>query len=190
MRKGVNRADPIEKALRSIAKSLNETVQKKEGPCVFISHQKADTDQCVPIAEYLVNSGVDIYFDKYDKTLSQFTKEGDPNKITGRLQEGIDNSSHMICVVSQATVQSYWVPFEVGYGYRHIKLGILTLQGIADDELPDYMRTTRVIRGTQSLNEFIAELLDQPRTRLEEQRIIKGHAQESHPLDSILDWKR
>ena len=128
MARGINRADPYQK-LRAgkgiTAKSASEWPGK---PCVFISHHREDTDACQPIADYLVEAGLDVYFDKYDKTLSQLVREGDPNKVTQRIQEGIDFSTHMLCVVSPKTVTSYWVPFEVGYGYRRITLGVLNLK--------------------------------------------------------------
>jgi len=122
--------------------------------------------------------------------LTPFSQEGNSDKLTQRLREGIDNSTHMICVVSTATIKSYWVPFEVGYGYRHIILGVLTLKGIDDVNLPDYMKTTHVIRGTKSLNTFVAELLSTKRKVLQEHRVIKGHTELRHPLDDVLDWNR
>jgi hypothetical protein len=171
-------------------KDLVENVASKlETPCIFISHVREDTEACEPIAQYIQDAGLDVYFDKYDQTLADLVRQGNPDKVTERIQSGIDHSTHMICVVSPRTVTSYWVPFEVGYGCKSaIGLGVLTLKGIADDDLPDYMKTTRVIRGTRSLNEFIAELVGTSTDRLVEQKAIKKHTDGRHPLDKVLDW--
>ncbi len=147
-------------------------------------------EECEKVAEYLMDAGIDVYLDKYDKTLEQIAQEGNPDKLTQRLQEGIDNSTHMICVVSTSTIKSYWVPFEVGYGYRDTVLGILTLKGIDDADLPDYMKTTNVIRGTRSLNTFVAELINEKRQVLEKQHVIKSYTESGHPLYDVLDWNR
>lgn len=72
---------------------------------------------------------------------------------------------------------------------RKIVLGILTLKDLLDKDLPDYMKTAKVIRGTQSLNHFIAHLLDQPVKTLEESQVLRKHTQMSHPLDDVLDWR-
>ncbi|HUS09899.1 MAG TPA: toll/interleukin-1 receptor domain-containing protein [Pyrinomonadaceae bacterium] len=153
MAKGINRAESFQKARAGSARKA--FTEWRDKSCVFISHQQEDTEACEPIAQYLVELGVDVYFDKYDKALSPLTAAGNPNKVTQHIQEGIDFSTHMICVVSPKTVKSYWVPFEVGYGYSRITLGVLTLKGVEDGTLPEYMKTTNVIRGTKSLNNFL-----------------------------------
>jgi hypothetical protein len=117
MARGTNRAEPHQKVRSGSArKSFSDWLGRL---CVFISHQNEDTQACETI---LLSLGVDIYFDKYDKMLSQLTLSQDPTKVTQHIQEGIDFSTHMICAVSPKTVTSYWVPFEVGYGYSRIIL--------------------------------------------------------------------
>lgn len=187
---GVNRADPLEKMIAEVEALLRKAQREPSAPCIFISHQREDTEVCEPIAEYLMNADLDVYFDKYDETLTQLVREGNPNKVTQRIQDGIDKSTHMLSVVSTKTVQSYWVPFEIGYGYARIPLAVLTLKGVRDESLPDYMKTTRVIRGTRSLNELIAELLKQKSHILEERRVIKKHSLLNHLLDNVLDWEK
>jgi len=189
MVRGRNKAGAVEKILAEINSRTKTAAQNRAALCVFISHKREDTAACEQIANYIMDAGIDVYFDKYDKTLSQLVREGNPNKVTERIQEGIENSSHMLCVVSPATVRSYWVPFEVGYGYRRVALGILTLKGVSDADLPDYMKTTAVIRGTQSLNEFISRLLGPQRTILESRGTITKNAASPHPLDNILNWQ-
>ena len=193
----VNRARPIEKlsaelhALQERKKEASRTTEYREGtPCVFISHKREDTEACRKIADYLMNAGVDVYFDEYDETLSRIALVGNEEQLTKRITDGINMSTHMLCVVSPQTVDSYWVPFEVGYGYDKIDLGILTLKGIQDSDLPDYMLVTDVVRGTGTLNEFIAELLDESQSQLEKKGGFVKESARSHPLDNVLERYR
>jgi hypothetical protein len=185
MTTGINRAESYQKSRAGSARKA--FTEWRNNPCVFISHQNEDTNACETIAQYLIGLGVDIYFDKYEKMLNQLSANQDPTGVTKNIQEGIDFSTHMICVVSPTTIKSYWVPFEVGYGYSRIILGVLTLKGVEDAMLPEYMKTTRVIRGTRSLNGFISELLGQPNNSLESRASFKATAS-PHPLDNVLNW--
>ncbi|WP_103027208.1 toll/interleukin-1 receptor domain-containing protein [Salinibacter altiplanensis] len=171
----VNRARPIQKlgaklhALQERKKKPSRKTEYREGtPCLFISHKREDTEACKKITDYLLDAGVDVYFDEYDDTLSAIAAAGDENLLTDRITDGINMSTHMLCVVSPQTVDSYWVPFEVGYGYEQTDLGILTLKGIWDSDLPDYMKVMDIVRGIRSLNELIAELFDEPKFRVKQ----------------------
>jgi len=69
MGRGVNRAEPIEKLSRKIVTLLLEETQeqkiiKSDKVCVFISHKKEDTEDCNPIAEYLMDTGINVYFEQ------------------------------------------------------------------------------------------------------------------------------
>ena len=161
----------------------------RDKPCVFISHQQSDTGACEPIAEYLVGLGVDIYFDKYDPSIAALTSSGNPDHITQHIKQGIKFSTHMIGVVSSKTVKSYWVPFEIGYAYDQIPLGILTLADVTDEMLPEYMKTTNIIRGTLSLDNFVAELLSESLQTVRSRGVTKSLTGQ-HPLARILNPNR
>jgi len=95
----------------------------------------------------------------------------------------------MICVVSRNTIKSYWVPFEVGYGYDRVVLGVLTLKGMEDSELPEYMKTTSVLRGAKSLDQFLLELLKE-RKDYSAGRTLARSTLPGHPLARVLDWNK
>ena len=192
MIKGINKANPFkQKSFQEILEEIgsSKTASSKR-KCVFISHKKEDTAACEPIAEYLTSAGIDVFFDKWTPSLSQLADAGKHDELTHTIQKGIDESSHMLCVVSPKTINPFWVPFEVGYGYCKLQLGVLTLKGMNDEQLPDYMKTTRVIRGTKSLNTFISTLLARKASLLESRHVIKSASLNSHPLDGVLDWDR
>ena len=190
MARGINRAARTFNASAQATHSTKAFTGSTSKPCVFISYHHEDESACQKIADYLINAEIDVYFDKYDKTLSQLVNEGNADKVTKRIQDGIDFSSHMLCVVSITTVKSYWVPFEVGYGYPKIALGIMTLKGVEESSLPEYMKTTKVIRGTKSLNDFISGLLSQSVDSLSIKGLIRKASEQQHPLDEVLDWNK
>lgn len=197
-KKGFNKADVWENYFWAID---NEPLVKSR-PCIFLSHKREDKDACKKIAGYFKDAGIDYYLDVEDDNLQSASDEGDPIKITESIKKGIRASTHMLVVVSEKTYKSLWVPFEIGYGHasildqdklntesNKIKLSVLTLKDIAEKSLPDYLQVGYIIKGTKSLNAYI----DKINNRIEKSSInevrMMSHAQPSHPLDRILNWR-
>lgn len=172
---GINRALSINESRAKVNFSANVK-------CVFISHQKNDTAYSKKIADYIMDSGIDVYFDEYDKDLRIYRQTNNPNGIVNCIKRGINTSSHMLCIISINTLDSKWVPWELGYGYDKTSQGVLTLKGINENQLPDYLKTTNIIRGTKSLNSFIQNIADNY------SMILESHTKSLHSLDSVLDW--
>jgi hypothetical protein len=187
MIKGINRAS---REQRTRAGSAGKSfLAWRDKSCVFISHQREDSEACKPIADYFIDPGVDVYFDQYDPALNALVATGDADRITRHIRDGVHFSTHMICVVSPNTIKSHWVPFEVGYGYDRVVLGVLTLKGMEDSELPEYMKTTSVLRGAQSLDHFLLELLKE-RKDYSAGRTLARSTLPGHPLARVLDWNK
>lgn len=155
--------------------------------CVFISHQKADALICRHIADYLIKAGIDVYFDEYDRDLKIYRQENRPKGVVDSIKKGIQNSTHMLCVISPNTLGSKWVPWEVGYGYDTTQIAALTLKGIIDAQLPDYLKTVTLIRGTKTLNDFISSLAGEYKTKMFSTNRLINESVTSHPLDNYLD---
>ena len=130
--------------------------------CIFISHQKADSPQAKKIGDYLQQAGVEIYFDEYDNEVQTHHHSNNANALTKAICNGINNSSHMLVVVSQHTLESNWVPFEIGYGFEKTELYILCLKDIARTSLPEYMHAAKIIRDTNSLKKLVLKLKGKP----------------------------
>lgn len=173
-------------------KSINEqtaSYRKQIGlKCVFISHQKADATICKHIADYLIKAGIDVYFDEYDKDLKIWRQQNNPANVVYSIKKGIQQSSHMLCVISPNTLYSKWVPWEVGYGYDITQLSALTLKGIKEENLPDYLKTVTLIRGTRTLNDYISKLAGEYKEKMFSSNRIINESTLSHPLDNYLDW--
>lgn len=95
----------------------------------------------------------------------------------------------MLCVFSQNTLYSKWVPWEIGYGYDRTNLSALTLKGITDAQLPEYLKTVPIIRGTKTLNEYISNIERKEEYRMFSEGLLLRNSESSHPLDDYLDWK-
>lgn len=179
---GINRAHTLNES----KSRLNLSVGKK---CVFISHHKSDLEDCKKIANYLMKADIDVYLDEYDYDLKEHVQSQNAKGVVHCIRKGINNSSHMLCVLSSNTIYSKWVPWEIGYGYDKTDLGAITLKGIAEASLPDYLKTVRIIRGTQSLNRYISDALGYTESYLKLYSRITEHSVPAHQLDNVLDWQ-
>ncbi len=155
--------------------------------CIFISYQRTDYNNAKKIADYLIESGISVYFDEYDKDLKLQSQDKASNHVTDALCKGINNSSHMLVVVSPSTVFSQWVPFEIGYGYDKTDLSVLCLKGIPIGSLPEYIRVANVIRDIYDLNEKLSNVKNTKRELLLESTNIKAFNSRHHSLSNVMD---
>lgn len=172
--------------------NISETLLKANSlggiKCVFISYQQKDKEPAKKVAEYLMDAGIDIYFDELDKELRIYHENNDPKKVTESICKGINKSSHMMVVVSPNTVHSSWVPFEIGYGYEKTDVRVLCLKGIAVGSLPEYIRTAPVIRDIYDLNNRLSEWLGKPKNALmEKSKLMSDHSDKANPLSAVMD---
>ncbi|RAI85825.1 toll/interleukin-1 receptor domain-containing protein [Algoriphagus yeomjeoni] len=205
MEKGINRAseiykikDLIRSAFTIFPDDYNDTKLKNGSkPCVFLSHKNEDKEACLKIGKYLEEAGIDYYLDIYDKELQYAAEKNDPIKITHHIKEGIRLSSHMIVVISEKTINSQWVPFEIGYGHASIvdktdknlkndqifDLAFLALKEISDLSIPDFLKIAFPIRGIKSLNEYIEKIKP-------DEVELKKYYTSDHPLEKNLSWDK
>lgn len=155
--------------------------------CVFISYQKNDLESAKRVAEYLQNAGIDIYFDLYDKDLKIHHQNDNPKEVTKAICNGINNSSHMLVLVSPNTMYSTWVPFEIGFGYDKTDLRVLCLRGIPKGRLPEYIRTSPIVRDIYDLNSMIERISGKSKNFLIESRMMSDSSSPSNLLSSVMD---
>lgn len=154
---------------------------------MFISYQASDLNEAQKVADYLSNSGVEIYFDRYDGDLRLQSQRDNPRVVTEAICSGINNSSHMVAIVSPNTVSSSWVPFEIGFGYDKTELAVLCLKGIPKGKLPEYARIAKVIRDRWDLNNLISNLTGASVEELSALKRISGWNDAGNPLIDIMD---
>ncbi|MFK5893325.1 MAG: toll/interleukin-1 receptor domain-containing protein [Pseudomonadota bacterium] len=167
-------------------------------PCIFISHISIDKEAAEEICEYIRYHGnVDVYFDKNDEELQWAVQMDNAELITKMIEKGINRSSHVMCLVSDDTVRSWWVPYEIGFGKKgNKKISTLILKDT--DELPEYLEISTILKGTKSLNQYLRKMHGTLRTSIATESlsyddVIHGedtisHSDQDHPLDEYLDW--
>src|SRR5581483_10615215 len=96
-------------------RSLLEKVEKSAaGPCVFISHQFADSATAAQVADELKSLEIDVWLDTEDTASKTAVANGDPEELAEAVEWGLTNCTHLLAVISPRTKGSWWVPFEVG----------------------------------------------------------------------------
>lgn len=153
-------------------------------PRFFISHQKKDSDVAGKIADYLLDAGIDVYFDQYDSSINR----ADPNSVVNAIRTGIENCSHMLVLFSPNTFGSMWVPWEIGYAYNsQVALNVLRLKGVPKDKLPEYLKVVKVILDIWDLNQLISNLTNVTKEQLLTEGRIRKYSDTIHPLSQYMD---
>ncbi|EPH6071147.1 toll/interleukin-1 receptor domain-containing protein [Vibrio alginolyticus] len=165
---------------------------KEQKPCIFLSHISIDKESAIEIGNYITQSDIDIYLDIYDEELQRAVVSKDAKKITQFIQEGIDRSTHLLCLISNDTKSSWWVPYELGYGKCASKeVASLSLKEV--DYLPEYLSSEKILQGTESLNRYLKLIVVNHNSTARAKDFISEatvkHSQVNHPLDSILKWR-
>ncbi|MGB0833589.1 MAG: toll/interleukin-1 receptor domain-containing protein [Psychrobium sp.] len=187
---GRNRALPT---LAAESNSFNKSYSSvsEDKPCIFLSHISLDKVAVKGIADYIMKkAGIDVYLDIHDDALQRAVNRGDSEEITALIERGITSSSHAMCLISEETINSWWVPYELGYAKKSGKeISCLKLKGTVD--LPDFLKIGTLIRGTKSLNEYIESVIrthNLTKSGSDINESLESHINSNHPLDNILDW--
>ena len=189
---GINRANP--EIFKAFTKALLESKYKKA--CIFISHISVDEKIAINIGEYIMkNADFDIYLDVYDINLREAVEKSDAKKITGFIEKGINECTHILCLVSSDILQSWWVPYEIGFAKKGSK-GIATLILKNTTSLPSYLTIETVLSGIKSLNDYLAGINSSAYVKtlsggVSQQGLIPGYkTNPNHPLNDYLEWDK
>ena len=162
----------------------NEPIPVRTKPRVFISHQKKDSEMANVVAEYLLNAGIDIYFDQYDKSINR----SNPQSVVTAIKRGVEHSSHMLVLFSPNTFGSMWVPWEIGYAYNSpVTLGVLRMKGVAKDQLPEYLKVIKLVSDIWDLNQLISHITNTNREQLLSEGRIRIYSDSANPLNRYMD---
>jgi len=188
---GRNRALQVP-GLASFESNKSYASANEDKPCIFLSHISIDKTAVEGIADYIMEKAdIDVYLDIHDEALQKAVDRGNSEEITALIERGIASSSHTMCLISEETVKSWWVPYELGYAKKSGKeISSLKLKGSV--ELPDFLKIGALIHGTKSLNEYIERVISDFKIIKSYSSInesLESHTESKHPLDNILDWK-
>ena len=80
-------------------------------PKVFVSHKDVDEGIARRVAERVRANRMDVYLDSVDSAMAE-----DGPDLADYLLERMDECEQLIAVMSSATAESWWVPWEIGVG--------------------------------------------------------------------------
>lgn len=123
-------------------------------PCVFISHKKEDADFARNLSNYIMEKGINVYFDENDPILANEHKT--PDDVVTAIKKGLEKSTHMIIVWSKMTLESNWVPWEVGFASAQDKeYRLLRLKDLYDD-IPEFYKVAKILNDYDDLDRYLA----------------------------------
>lgn len=128
---------------------------KEDKICVFISHKKEDQHIAVELGNFLTEQlGVDIYLDVFDPELKEAVSVENDAKIVASITSGLKLSQILLCVISDKTRLSWWVPYEIGMADNAgIKIASIKTKDI--DDFPSFLKTKMTLNNLNELIEFI-----------------------------------
>jgi transposase-like protein len=173
---------------------LSESIYAWQIPCIFISYQRDDEAYAKRISEYIISKGISVYFDLKDISLKFYNQNNKPKQVTSSIKKGIEDSDYMIVIVSPKTMNSAWVPFEIGYAYENMeedKMVCLKHKGIKSENLPPYLQTKQLLEGFSELSSYLKWIRKQCKyiyESLEGRQAVKTFSEPvSNPLSEYLD---
>lgn len=113
---------------------------------VFISYQTADRYTAGQIRDSLGNWGISTYLDVMDPALK--SDEDVTQVILRRLEE----CTHLMAVVSENTINSWWVPFEIGVATKDQRRIASYRRDLVT--LPDFLKIWPVLDYPRHLRDF------------------------------------
>jgi len=132
---------------------------------VFISHRTADNEIAKHVADRLKNHhGIPVYIDDIDQDVGR--ARGTP-AITALLVQRISMCTNLLAIISQNTVGSWWVPFEIGVA-RQAPRTITSLTNQGDASLPEYLLEWPRLRGDTAIDTFARIYSEQGRVLTEQ----------------------
>ena len=125
-------------------------------PCVFISHKKEDADFARHLSDYVMERGINVYFDENDPILAKEHKS--PDEVVNAIKKGLEKSTHMIIVLSKKTLESNWVPWEVGFASAKDKEYRLLRLNDVFGEIPEFYKVAKILNDYDDLNKYLASM--------------------------------
>ena len=157
IRRIVSKLESTTDMLRHISlklKLLNSKLEPDElEPKVFVSHKSDDKTTAEELAIKIEEYGLKSYLDIWDSKV-----DGDGPELVDYINFVIGHCDSLIAVVSHRTVESWWVPLEIGVAIaKELYLGTFFLEDRADQNLPSYLWKWPVLKDMDDLENWCEE---------------------------------
>lgn len=91
------------------AETLNESSQIRRHYDFFLSHSSSDFSLVIGLYKKLTEKGYIVFLDKIE------TKDISIQSIANKLKEAMNNSTYILYAHTHNSINSKWVPWELGY---------------------------------------------------------------------------
>ena len=111
------------------------------------------------VETYYVRTGgilKQFYFDENDPILAKEHKSAD--EVVNAIKKGLEKSTHMIIVLSKKTLESNWVPWEVGFASAKDKEYRLLRLNDVFGEIPEFYKVAKILNDYDDLNKYLASM--------------------------------
>ena len=124
-------------------------------PDVFVSHKSDDKRTAETVAETIKECGLEPYLDTRDSKV-----DGDGPELVDYINTVIGYCHSLIAVVSDNTVESWWVPLEIGIAItKNLHLGtyLILNDSYTKEDFPSYLWKWPVLKNTDDLKNWCEE---------------------------------
>jgi MTH538 TIR-like domain (DUF1863) len=106
-------------AVRIFLGEIPAAVTPPKKPCVFISHQRHDSDKGERVACLVEHHAIDSWLDVHDPTLALVNQlpSNDPRRaalVAAIVEIALLSSTHVIALYTEHSAKSKWIPYELG----------------------------------------------------------------------------
>lgn len=116
---------------------------------VFISHKNVDSAHAIALQAAFARNKVDTYLDVLDSSIN-----GGGRELTEHIKQNLNSCSDILVVMSQATKDSWWVPFEIGMSAQ---VDMPTASFLKSDVvLPSYLSYWPRLKTTADVDKYVA----------------------------------
>ena len=120
---------------------------------IFISYSSIDKKEAKKIATLLGKMKIDYFLDKKDISWGDNIKE--------KIEDSILECTHLIVLISPASLKSQWVPYELGSANR-LGIHILPYKVHPSIDLPDFLKSFLNKSTVDEIKEYLIEQKKNP----------------------------
>lgn len=124
-------------------------------PDVFVSHKSDDQKAAEEVAIQIAKCGLTAYLDIWDPEV-----DGDGPELVGYITDVIECCKSLIAVVSHKTVESWWVPLEIGIAITkdlHLGTYLILTDLYTKEDFPSYLWKWPVLTSMDKLENWCKE---------------------------------
>ena len=116
---------------------------------MFKSNKNVDSSHDIALQAAFARNKVDTYLDVLDSSIN-----GGGRELTEHIKQNLNSCSDILVVMSQATKDSWWVPFEIGMSAQ---VDMPTASFLKSDVvLPSYLSYWPRLKTTTDVDKYVA----------------------------------